>query len=1069
MATAKKAAPAKDTSAALKSIRETLLSTAKFEKDASLAFEEYGRDKKKAVLDARRRASKAFQNFSLSSVAASIQSSNLYVRFGEDVTRKQKELIAAVPATVVRHDARAGRRVRMRLTEEEARALGLSPQPDGRASGDVPLRKVMERLRRSTGGGALEALQERLSSCRVEREAARRFNEAMAHCAPAAESNPATSHHSEPAAARSTALVPVEPGGPPATSAALVDEQVARQMAHVTPPEVQLTYGVERNGKITATIQPGAADVTALHDFQHLKIAFESIWTEAFDSGLTNLGKQLYEEIVRKEEWLFEQADDSGTRHSRIQGVSDMRALVDDYRSSRASAGERTPVPSGMYDMIWSRDLDTYWPLLSEDQRALLLRYMAEFERINDPRNFGAYEIRRNGIRSEAASIFASMVNGLKRHDERMDKLTSAIDARLSERYKFDVFAPNSFNYGLLLTYRQAWEPRNYQVGELVSTLPLSPKEVRRYSTRKMVRKTRAQKELEDTHVASRSESSSTSRADSEIVRRARNATSFSQTAEGSVSAGFFQARFGTTFGVEAEKESADTKRNFREAVLTAAEEYRRQHKVEVETSVSEESESSASGEISNPNEEIAVTYLFYQLERQYRVSERLHRLTPVIMVANPVPAPNEVNAAWLMAHAWILRRAILDDSFLPALEYVTGGITGDELALDVLRSNMQRQAMLVDELINQMKEKTRISGETFQTLKVLMGGSRTPDDLEKMGQLGLAMALSPYALIFGDDPEKREEVTKMAVERADKETHEVTAKLTREVTALKEAVDKYTKFLKEHFDRQAAIARLRMHVKDNILYYMHAIWDYEPTDQRLLRLYNLEVDWFEPPSSDVRVRAEGRRAEEMLPGAARGAPMYDVEISLPFSAPSRVEKKLSEVADLDTPLGYKGNYMIFPVKDSSYLHWYMMQDYVHPMTGGLRDPDEFAKLTTEQLLSEICCLRETDASRFAENREALLGMVKERLASFRPESDIVIVPSGSLYIEALPGKHPVLEDFKLVHRAIDVKKVQAEVRSAELENLRLAARLLEGERDDPDIERKVVVQGGAAIEVPAQ
>ena len=51
-------------------------------------------------------------------------------------------------------------------------------------------------------------------------------------------------------------------------------------------------------------------------------------------------------------------------------------------------------------------------------------------------------------------------------------------------------------------------------------------------------------------------------------------------------------------------------------------------------------------------------------------------------------------------------------------------------------------------------------------------------------------------------------------------------------------------------------------------------------------------------------------------------------------------------------------------------------------------------------------------------------------------------MPSNSLYIEALPGTHPLLEDFKLIHRALDVKKAQAEVRHAELENLRLAARL---------------------------
>jgi hypothetical protein len=46
------------------------------------------------------------------------------------------------------------------------------------------------------------------------------------------------------------------------------------------------------------------------------------------------------------------------------------------------------------------------------------------------------------------------------------------------------------------------------------------------------------------------------------------------------------------------------------------------------------------------------------------------------------------------------------------------------------------------------------------------------------------------------------------------------------------------------------------------------------------------------------------------------------------------------------------------------------------------------------------------------------------------------------------------------MHRALDVKKVQAEVRHAELENLRLAARLANGEYGDPDVEKKIVIEG---------
>ena len=55
------------------------------------------------------------------------------------------------------------------------------------------------------------------------------------------------------------------------------------------------------------------------------------------------------------------------------------------------------------------------------------------------------------------------------------------------------------------------------------------------------------------------------------------------------------------------------------------------------------------------------------------------------------------------------------------------------------------------------------------------------------------------------------------------------------------------------------------------------------------------------------------------------------------------------------------------------------------------------------------------------------------------------------------------------MHRALDVKKVQAEVRHAELENVRLAARALEGEYGDPDIEKKVVIENGAHLVIDTE
>src|SRR5439155_2484562 len=103
-----------------------------------------------------------------------------------------------------------------------------------------------------------------------------------------------------------------------------------------------------------------------------------------------------------------------------------------------------------------------------------------------------------------------------------------------------------------------------------------------------------------------------------------------------------------------------------------AAEEYRLERALEIDTSRSSETEESSSGEIANPNNEITVTYLFYELQRKYKISEFIYRARPVILVAQDVPAPHDIDEAWLLQYQWILSRVLLDDSFRPALDYLS-------------------------------------------------------------------------------------------------------------------------------------------------------------------------------------------------------------------------------------------------------------------------------------------------------------------------------------------------------------------------------------------------------------
>src|SRR5262245_58867450 len=210
----------------------------------------------------------------------------------------------------------------------------------------------------------------------------------------------------------------------------------------------------------------------------------------------------------------------------------------------------------------------------------------------------------------------------------RLVQLPTQLEKLLSEpRYAFKVFAKDSINFGIMVTYRQTWEPQQYQVGDLVSTIPLAPKEIRRYTTRAVTKKTRAVKELEDNLQTRKTESSDTTRVDGEIVKKAQEKTHFNLTASETFGDQGMSITSTQSGGGDSSTDSAQTKKEMRESVLKSAQEYRQQHRMEVDTSEGLETEATTFHEIQNPNDELAVTYLFYELQRAYKISERIQKL----------------------------------------------------------------------------------------------------------------------------------------------------------------------------------------------------------------------------------------------------------------------------------------------------------------------------------------------------------------------------------------------------------------------------------------------------------
>jgi len=744
-------------------------------------------------------------------------------------------------------------------------------------------------------------------------------------------------------------------------------------------------------------LSTGASDADSYHDFFRLHIAFEDVWAELLDQQIEHLGKQLY---AQWDALMDKVRDDTGAA-DRTETFDSQTVPPDDVASAdelqnflnnlkiqlgitTASAGpSNIPAEFGqlrdavvrtlngcnmlLHALSWGGNKDPGHPdrqgWTSPDQFLTQTSANNNNPLGNDLAGFPA-DTQRQQVFDKIIDSLRSLslpqsptAPGITFPD--LKELLMTLDAMLKETYRFDVFAPASINYGLLLNYRQHWQPQSYQVGNLVSTIPLAPQETRRYTTKSVIKRTRNVKEIDDSVRSGKDESSTTWRVDAEIVDRAKNQTNFQKNVSGSYgNDNAYKISAGIQQGQDQGVESAQTKREFHESVVKSSQEYRSEHRMEITTEESREDESTTYREIRNPNDELTVTYLFYELQRRYLVDEALHKVTPVILVANEVPGPHQVDQAWILRYDWIIKRAILDDSFLPALEYLSANYTGEELTLQVLGLAVEHQKAVVERISQQVQVANRSLDTATVGLQATEDQAVQDQQLAEIGNfvkgffdpLGIGQAGKPSD---GNSDRARVDFAKDAMNRAQAKVNQLVSDLKTETTALQVAIDKYTAAATKHFSMLADIDRLRVHVKDNIIHYMQAIWTYEPSDQRYFRLYNLDVPVFGHNTTLNYAKSTG------LEQIDTSRTTFEVR----FPAPTLLDKtmKLHQVADIENLIGFKGNYMIFPMTNFNYMTWFLIHKYINldEATGvTAKDPDPLANLTIDQLKAAMAMPR---------------------------------------------------------------------------------------------------------------
>ncbi|MDO6472756.1 hypothetical protein [Maribacter sp. 1_MG-2023] len=810
----------------------------------------------------------------------------------------------------------------------------------------------------------------------------------------------------------------------------------------------------------------GPANVTAFRDFNNLQIAFKDVWTAAFDAELETDVQNMFDEINRIDL-------DYGHTFTRPDDFRDIQEFEDFFLSISNDLGAFealwVTVPSKYSEFF----TDAEWNRLTPRAQINFAEYF-ENAATRWPDDINAQRIER---RTEATRIkeAPSSMNGVG----RLQRLISDISTRLSKPYSFKYYAADSVNYGIVVKYRQEWKPLNYQVGRLISTLPLAPGETRELKVTQKRKRTRAEKEMRKALTENSYESSSSVKSELDVIAKLATDTNFKMSASGSFTLGIGSIDSASEFSHNQKIESNRQHKQMSEATRKASEKVRQEREISVENSQESEDSLESIQKIHNPNNEVTVTYLMYELERRYKVHQRLESVTPVIMLALDMPSPHELTEGWILEYAWILRRALLDDAFEEAIHIIENGRSSEAVDIHVKKSVYEREQAAMSAITTEFDA---VISDRTALRSQLINFQKQADDFEA-GEESTSDKVKDFFLsggfsIFGGDNEPDqgalyESMIKAAESRlkhVDQRAEELATAQRAAKREAREAGQQYADALKTIAQKDTQVKQLLLHIRQNIFHYMHAIWEMKHPDQWFF-------EWAEKMVYHVgagKVTCSLSRWENiwpMPPGVERQGNPYQIHCDPPvppditsFSDEDKVP--LGSIAHVDQLLGFKGNYAVFPLKDCTHVTDYMMREFVDDYLG-VRDPALDIGVTSAELIDYAKEVWE-DETLSEEDRTTLSEILAKSLSSPVPDTQEIILPTGQIYMEALKGETTLLEDFKLAHRGMDVLKVQEEVREARLKNLRHAGPMvgLIPNFDDNDVDKSIVVKGIDSINI---
>jgi hypothetical protein len=600
--------------------------------------------------------------------------------------------------------------------------------------------------------------------------------------------------------------------------------------------------------------------------------------------------------------------------------------------------------------------------------------------------------------------------------------------------YPFEVFPPRSTNVGIALTYRQTWRLLGTQPGEIVKTIPLGPGQKEKVAT-KITRRRKANRTMStSTESESSTEESDTTKDSTEILLEATNTKEHGGKVQIDVGG---VASFGIGGSASAhmnESESETTKgttSGLSEAMRKTAQRIKRESKASVVTESEFGFEEESSSEISNPNDEIAVTYCYHTLQRQYEVHTRLAEVRNCVFVAEALPLPHEIGAEWVRRHDYIIARVLLDDSFIATLT---------ELSTET--DDPEHESVNYGDMLTKAED-------SFASFSVdgLGGG-------DGAGGLSIPDIYSEPQRLH--DQHLRDEANRDRENRL----------------------------------RRVRRNRLFQHIRQNILHYCRAIWLAEDVDQRLLR-YRKEARTVPLVWTADNVAADESLDAKQFEPADVEVPLTDVIDQsgpigtmgnyLVFALRSESHGALEALVTMDAANGT----LTLPLQDVLDLLRAPFSDsrgtLVDPARGTFADaadnaltadPDLLSKMDDKlvrAILSHLPELRDgrlgSDGQVLRDSADALsTPFTREQYVDYlmrRAATRRFLVDSNNLYLSLHRGAGTALEPFKRAHRYIDVLKAAEERRELALRNARRESLKDDATAFDPDIAKVIVVPDG--------